>query len=603
MRTVTLVNRAYKIPNSLNHLHEVGKNYCDFNVGYEERKDFKFIDESDSSDLILVEGLIENFESLILTEDFFNENNLLDGQFTIFNISNNKIRVATDFININRFAYYYDPSLGILISNNLDDILDILKYNNIGKDALDYIDPIALIEQLGYQYSTLGNRTLLKGVSYFENGCITEIDSSGVKIIAVDAIERVQLKISDKEFQSLLKSNVELFTRKFLDMCFPISGGVDSRITLHSFEPYLKKTNSTILTHGEIDDVEVLLAAKLAHFVGLEHRRISIQDLYPSSEKIERILHKGWNWVLGKWTPIMDNIIHHGMQRDILFIFGDTLDLLRAKNLKSLRSRKKRILIQLGLKNLNPANILIDDIKNYYFDKVKNELKITYRNYEALFLKLEIDFDDLSVEIEKDLMASMKHAERLFNPTNGYEFEEGLNLIIWGRGTMGNQARYINQYFPCYVAHANRQFIKNIVCVDQTERFEDKLVHRLLKKSKLSNVPTSQIPILPYRFPLFLKYPVWAIRSQMDQYYMKLARKYDFSRNRLFKMQNWQTIYADSQNAKNYHSYFQDLESLMTYPLNYYDNRASGKSRALSEIDLTNAAQVALILKKMGLKQ
>jgi hypothetical protein len=106
------------------------------------------------------------------------------------------------------------------------------------------------------------------------------------------------------------------------------------------------------------------------------------------------------------------------------------------------------------------------------------------------------------------------------------------------------------------------------VCVDQTERFEDKLVHRLLKKSKLSNVPTSQIPILPYRFPLFLKYPVWAIRSQMDQYYMKLARKYDFSRNRLFKMQNWQTIYADSQNAKNYHSYFQDLESLMTYPLN-----------------------------------
>ena len=168
---------------------------------------------------------------------------------------------------------------------------------------------------------------------------------------------------------------------------------------------------------------------------------------------------------------------------------------------------------------------------------------------------------------------------------------------------MGNQARFINQYFPCYVAHANRQFIKKIVCVDQTERFEDKLVHRLLKKSKFSKFATSQIPILPYRFPLFFKYPVWAIRSLMDQYYMKLARKYGFSRNRLFKMQNWQTIYADSQNAHNYHSYFEGLERLMSYPLNYYDNRASGKSRALSEIDLTNAAQIAMILKKMGLKQ
>jgi hypothetical protein len=603
MRTVTVVNSAYEIPSSLNHLYRLGKNYCDFIVGYDERKDFQFIDESDSSDLILVEGLIENFESLILTEDFFNENNLLDGQFTIFNINNNKIRVATDFININRFAYYYHPSLGILISNNIDEILEIINYNKIGVDALDYIDPFALIEQLGYQYSTLGNRTLIKGVSYFENGCISEIDSSGVKIIAVDAIKRVNLTFSVTEYQTLLRGNAEFFSKKFSEMCFPISGGVDSRITLHSFEPWLKKTNSTILTHGEIDDVEVLIGAKLANVAGLEHRSISIQDLYPSREKAQQSLHKGWNWVLGKWAPIMDNVINHGMQSGTLFIFGDTLDLLRAKNLKSIRSRKKRILIQLGLTNLNPANILIDDIKNYYFDKVKNELKITYRNYEALFLKLEIDFDDLSVEIEKDLMASMKHAERLFNPTNGYEFEEGLNLIIWGRGTMGNQARYINQYFPCYVAHANRQFIKSIVCISQTERFEDKLVHSLLKKSKLSNVATSQIPILPYRFPLFLKYPVWAIRSQMDQYYMKLARKYDFSRNRLFKMQNWQTIYADSQNATNYHSYFQDLESLMTYPLNYYDNRANGKSRALSEIDLTNAAQVALILKKMGLKQ
>ncbi len=602
MRTLTLAQRAFKIPDSIVQISTSPLKQGDYTIFYQDRIDLKFI-EITHTDKIIVEGLVEGLENPQITDDFFTNNKLLNGQYTIFDINENGIRIATDFININRFAYYQDPLFGILISNNLNDILEILKFNNIGDNKFGLIDPIALIEQLGYQYSTLGIRTLIKGVSYIQNGCITEIGSSGARIIAVDSIEREGLEFSDSEFQELLKTNAELFSKKFPDTCFPISGGVDSRITLHSFASSLNKNNCTIITHGEIDDVEVLIGAKLAQVVGVEHKSISIQYLYPDSEKAQLILRKGWNWVLGKWAPIIDHIINSGLKKDTLFIFGDTLDLLRAKNLKSIRSRKKRILIQLGLVHLNPANISIDDIRTYYASKVNNELKNTFNNYEPLLQKLEFNFSSLKNEIEKDLMITMNHVERLFSPTNGYEFEEGLNLVVWGRGTMGNQARYINQYYPCYVAHANRQFIKKIVCVDQTARFEDNLVHRLLKKSKLSNIATSQIPVLPYRFPLFVKYPIWAIRSFMDQYYMKLARKYGFKRNRLFKMQNWQNIYADPHNSKNFHSYFEGMEELLSYPLKYYDNRASGKSRALSEIDLTNAAQVALILKKMGIKQ
>jgi hypothetical protein len=602
MRTLTLANRAFKIPDSIIQINTLRLKQGDYTIFYQDRTDLEFIDKS-TADKIIIEGLIEGLEKPQITDNFFTDNKLLNGQYTIIDVDENRIRIASDFININRFAYYQDPKFGILISNNLDDILEILKFNNIGASKFSLIDPIALLEQLGYQYSTLGVRTLIKGVSYIQNGCITEIDSSGARIIAVDSIERESLEFSDSEYQDILKSNAELFSKKFPNTCFPISGGVDSRITLHSFASSLNKNNCTIITHGEIDDVEVLIGAKLAHVVDLEQKSISIQHLYPSPEQVQLILQKGWNWVLGKWAPIIDEIMNSGLKKDTLFIFGDTLDLLRAKNLKSIRSRKKRILIQLGLANLNPENISIDDVKTYYTSKVKNELKNTFNNYKELFHELEVELDGLLIEVEKDLMITMNHVERLFNPTNGYEFEEGLNLIIWGRGTMGYQARYINQYYPCYVAHANRQFVKKLVCVDQTERFEDKLVHRLLKNSKLSNVATSQIPMLPYRFPLFLKYPVWAVRSLIDQYFMKFARKYGFSRNRLFKMQNWQTIYADPINAENFRSYFEGIESLMSYPLNYYGNRASGKSRALSEIDLTNAAQVALILRKMGLLQ
>ncbi len=232
-----MVNSAFKIPASIQYINKSRKKQGEYIIFYEVRKDLELIDESITGETIIIEGLLEGLENPKITDNFFIDNSLINGQYTIFNINKSRIIIATDFININRFAYYHDPSLGILISNNLDDILEIIKYNNNGKDALDYIDPIALIEQLGYQYATLGNRTLLKRVYYFENGCITEIDSSGVKIIAIDAIERVQLKFSDKEFQSLLKSNAELFTRKFSDMYFPISGGVDSRTTLHSFDP------------------------------------------------------------------------------------------------------------------------------------------------------------------------------------------------------------------------------------------------------------------------------------------------------------------------------------------------------------------------------
>lgn len=574
----------------------------DYTIFYQDREDLKFFNKS-YRDNIIVEGLVEGLENPQITDNFFTDNKLLNGQYTIIDINESRIRIATDFININRFAYYQDVSRGILISNNLDDILEILKFNNIGASKFGLIDPIALIEQLGYQYSTLGIRTMIKGVSYFQNGCITEINSRRARIIAVDSIERERLKLSSSEFQEILKSNAELFSKKVPNKCFPISGGVDSRITLHSFASFLNKDNCSLITHGEIDDVEVVFGAKLAQVMGLEHKSISIQNLYPDPGKAQLILQKGWNWVLGKWAPIIDNILNSGQKKDTLFILGDTLDLLRAKNLKSIRSRKKRILIQLGMAKLDPDGVFLEDIKTYYIGKIVNELKNTFHNYNELFHYLEVELNWLLNEVEKDLIATMNHVERLFNPTNGYEFEEGLNLIVWGRGTMGNQARFINQYYPCYVAHANRQFVKRIVCVDQTERFEDKLVHRLLKKSKLSNVATSQIPILPYRFPLFLKYPVWALRSFMDQYYMKLARNYGFRRNRLFTMQNWQTIYADTYNSENFRSYFEGIETLMKYPLNYYEKRASGKSRALSEIDLTNAAQVALILKKMGFKQ
>jgi hypothetical protein len=178
-------------------------------------------------------------------------------------------------------------------------------------------------------------------------------------------------------------------------------------------------------------------------------------------------------------------------------------------------------------------------------------------------------------------------------------FEEGFNLLVWGRGTMGNQARILNQYFSTYVTSCNRSYLKYILSYSFNLRFEDKLVHKILLKSKIASIPTTQIPIIPFNFPLIFKYTFWALRSALDQISMKFASRFDLNRNRLFQTQNWSKIYSDKDNKDNFNQYLKNFKDEFNYPLTYYNNRASGKSRPLSEIDLTSPAQVAILIEKI----
>jgi len=84
---------------------------------------------------------------------------------------------------------------------------------------------------------------------------------------------------------------------------------------------------------------------------------------------------------------------------------------------------------------------------------------------------------------------------------------------------------------------------------------------------------------------------------------MKLASIYGWKKNRLYTIQNWRTLYAEPNNKFNYQTYFETKEEEFAFPLNYYENRATGKSRPLSEIDLTVPAQIARVLIKIKSNQ
>jgi hypothetical protein len=605
MRSLLILSETLQIPSSIELLFKNKMIKNGFIVLFDDdRIDLKICDQGET--LIITDGIVSNLDAPIIDENFFIKNCHLDGQFTIFNIGNSGITLATDFINVHRFAYRFLENK-LIICENLDIILALIQYNDpeSTENPVKYIDSQGLIQSLSYHYSTFNNRTLIKHVHYFSNGSVIKLENNQVNIIVVDNILRNKQNVVDIDFDNLLEKNAALIKRDFDKIIFPISGGVDSRLTLYSFFELFKlvdKSKSILLTHGESDDIEVRFAKQISRILDVKHISVSIRNLYRNRSDINLVLSKGWNWILGKWIPVLKDLQDRNTEKNTLVVFGSTFDIFRAKYVKSIRSRKQRILIQMGL-NPSDNNMTIEAFVHNYEEKIILDLTRTYKNYNNLFKYLDVELENLIVGFRNDFSNTAESVKKLFQPTNIYEFEEGLNFMTWGKGAMASQSRLLNQFYPCYVIDANRLLIKELLLMPYEKRFEDKLVHRLLKNSKLSVLGTSQIPFVPYSYPIIIKYLFWAFRSYIDQYYMKIARKLRFKKNRLFTTVNWQIVYSESTNLENFHSYFEGLENLMSYPLNYYDNRASGKSRALSEFDLTNAAQIAMILKRMGLKQ
>lgn len=556
--------------------------------------------------LLIIEGLILNKDSMtsdykslvnkILLNKYLSDD--YDGQFNIILIKDDSVYVITDLININKL--YYSTLGGFPeLSNNLE-LLTLEVHNKIEKDA-DFIDYIGFFELLSSYHSSLNVRTPIKGISCFLNGVMMKYNANknSFEIIDFDQTDLGVISVINiDDAKSVMFKNAGVFTKYFNEISLPISGGVDTRITLFSILPYRENCRITTFTHGEKYDIEYVLANELANKLNLPHSRISIRNLYPKIEKLNEILSSGLNLLVGKWLPVIQ-FLNSTPKTNRVIIIGDILDLLRAKNIKSLRSRKQRILLQLGLKKID-LNYSVDRAYNYYKSKLKSDIHILLKRYDSILSHFHLDKSELTDCILKDFDDTNNHIISIFRPTNGYQYEEVLNLFMWGRGSMGSQSRLINQLFPCYVVSANRRNVKFWLSVSALERFEDKLVHKILKTSQLSTLPTNQIPFIPYNWPLAIKYLLWAFRSMLDQYYMKFARRYGWSKNRLFRTENWQKVYQDPENTRNFHEYFKGVEFFFAYPISLYKRRSEGTARSLSEIDLTSTIIPAYLLKKIS---
>jgi hypothetical protein len=543
--------------------------------------------------LLIIDGIITkntktiDFDELVAkVESGMYLGSEYNGQFNIILVKKESILILTDLININKI--YYTINRGFLeLSNNLN-LFNCLSIERRG-DKQNYLDYIGLFQLLTSPYTNLFERTPLLGIKCVLNGIYLHYSNDNLefKILDKDYTTLGKNKPITEEIQKKLVENIELYTNFYNKFILPVSGGVDSRITLYSALAIKDKNQIIAFTHGEEDDIEVGIAKKVTKKLCIPHFRMSIRGLYPGLNDISNILSTGLNLLLGKWIPVIEYLNSYKVDSKSLILIGDVLDLLRAKNIKSIRSRKNRILLQLGLKKIKPNHYSVKQA----IEKINNSYIVSLNQTTELYSKLSklsgIQSEDLIKFSLEDIENTHFHIMSLYNPEDGYQYEEVFNLFVWGRGSMGNQSRLINQNIPCYVISANRNYVKYVLNISQFLRFEDKLVHKILKNSKLAKFPTNQIPFLPYSSPLFLKYVFWATRSYLDQLIMKVAKKYKWNKNRLIKTENWQTIYFDSMNKSNYESYFIGVEEYFDYPIALYRRRADGTRRALSEIDLT----------------
>lgn len=525
-------------------------------------------------DLIEIAGLLQQY---CHDKEVFPEN--ITGQYNIVYLNENKVHLVSDFVGMKPLYYHFGKS--IIVSNNIYKFL-----------KLDFeIDHIGFFQSIvGNLYIPLNSRTLIKDVLILRNGEHISYDvANNLCEATIDKMNMQNLKISHKDvdnFICLLQDNASLYQKSFDKILLPISAGVDSRITLSSFKNI--GSNFNTLSYGEHDYIDNKIGKKIAEFVGVSHLNISFKNhLFPTTDEFDALIENGGDYFVSSWFSVISDIKSKERYSDSVVLLGDVLDTLRAKNLKSFRTRKERVKYQLkniiGLElELEPLSLekYVANHLKYYESKINN-FRISY---PFIFNQFNFDEKEFLEKTKLDIYDFVEFINNKFCPKNQANLEEAFYVCTWGARTMSKQINIFKGSFESYVMMASRHLVKHNLKFSPLERFEDRLTHKLLRSEGFdmySHFPTAQIPFVSYKSNIYLKYMVWALRSSLDQILIKLGR------GRLVKHIEWAQYYQNENNKILLEKLLFEIDgNLKKIPIDIFNSRASGESWPLSEVDI-----------------
>ena len=499
-----------------------------------------------------------------------------------------KISISNDCIGYHPI-YYFIKNDELIISSSL-----IL----IGAILGESTDEIGVLEKLiSGEFCTFGKRTTVNNVSSLLPGEAIYINYS--KFFEIDAKYDNTLynSIIDKPTKSIAKDVSELISKE-IDICLlnknptvAVSGGLDSRIILGHL-PLYSKINC--VTYGDTNFYETKIAKKCAKKVDANFSSYEMYKYqFPSKKILEDYILKTEAVGIQSWISIIEGVKQTYFNEP--FLIGDISDSLTGKHYDFIKGRVSKIYVFMKYTilfrkipfelNTNEAfNNWKKEESDVYVSKLKN-LNLNF-NLETAKIYLQKDLNEI---FERIAAHNVKYYEQL---------NELFSVYTHARFPMAKQLIITKKKFLPQAPIMSIGMMRFATRIEPSDKILFKLLDKVLKTNKMkkfSNIPTAQIPFIPYSLTRIIKLPVWAIRSLFDQILIKrqMRLRNPEARNRLLKSINWVDAYHQKDGLKNISEYFEnDLLGLKKMCITIFNNRKCMKSWPLSTVDLISMAAI-----------
>ena len=433
------------------------------------------------------------------------------------------------------------------------------------------IDEVGVAQRsLGKELSNLGSRTILKQVhrllpgEHIQINHITNTVSKRYDNLLYGNITHKKPKLSKKNYDNYW--NVYTKEMSYLlaqhdqkPINIALSGGMDSRIVLGSLPD---QTKAKCLTFGPSDSYEVNVAKRLAKTQNHDFESFSNLDLYfPEKQLLQEYALKTEPINIAGWLEILEN---PATKNRPLLLIGDACEVLPARNIKSLSSRKSRI------NNFLKTIVFKSDYQ------LKKNTPQHFKTWRASIIKSELKvFTDQKLE-DLDLMAEhetirdciIEDIQQLINRIEAHNLpfielcEELYTWFTHGRLPIGKQTAICNRAFTAVNPSLSVGILRHSSNIHPNHRLNYRFMNQLFKTQKklrqLNKIPISQIPLIPHNYPNALLFLFWGFRSRVDQLLIQriLKKKNPNLRYRLFKCLNWVSVYQHEDLEKRMKSYY-----------------------------------------------
>lgn len=459
---------------------------------------------------------------------------------------------------------------------------------------------------VGPEFANIGSRSILKNCKRLLSGEYSEYDFKGTLLqtkfdntLFQDIQPLESNKNIHKEYWKLFKKEVEYCLKNNSNVNLALSGGLDSRIVLGAIP---KNKNIKCITYGAKENYETKIAARLASIEGAEFQNFSNYELhFPPLKILKKYVLESEAVNLGSWIEVLESI-KIGSREPLLL--GDMTEVLNARNIKKYSSKKFRqqnfFAYYLFKKKyrFNRSNKLVFE---RWKENIISQHMRWYSEEKLSQFDFTINLKKLKKSLDEDLNEIFKRIEAHHLPFEEL-YDELFSWYTHSRIPMGKQILICNATFKSYSPSMSLAVLRKATQIHPGIRLGGRLMDKMygeIKELRKLRIPTSQAPLIPQSYPNLLKYPMWGLRSKIDNYLISnmVKKKNVLRRYRLFKSMNWADIYQNPQMEDNLHSYFKNNYlgfKLFQSSLNQATARKELKQWPFANMDLLNISSLNL---------